>query len=701
MKSVFSKSRRPKWVVPVLAGAGVVALVATAAIVWQSLPAEETPDPPIAAPSPTPVEIPANPGKYFAPATFDGWTVVSDGDEPAQFSVDGDSANEGSVSLRIDSGASIEGKAFAELTRSLEVAPDTDYTLTAAIQYSERGVGSSTASITAGADTPVTVDLLATDTSWTDVSLEYRTGPAETTLPLSIRPTGTNDGLRIDNLRIASAAPPVIVANGSFETFTSSTSMAGDSTLMVQAGSEGIDVEWFARAVDWVVTDQAGNSVANGFQEMLGGRAHVPVGSLPQGYYRLAVSASGAPAPALSANFGVVNPVKQGMALDNRFGVAAHVRAEIYSDSHEAALSTGIGNMRTDAYWSDVETVRGEYSFPPAYDISFAQYDSDGIAVLPIANGGNPLYDGGAFPHTAEAIQAFANYTAALVVHYDLPAVEIFNEYNNLRFNTEGCGAGPECYLPILKATHAAVKAVSPDTLIVGPANANQDDAWLTELYRLGGLDYLDVVSYHPYLATPEGLAADIQQAASRIAEYGNGVTKPIWLTEFGWTATGGVPSEYVQANYLVRAQILSLASGASKIYWYDLVNAQEDPADHEGNFGLYRRAAPNVPAFEPKPAGMVQAVLISKVTGKAPASQDPLGGGQYSYEFSSGEESLRVAWSTAGGSVSFASSEPLTVTTAMGTASVHEPVNGQVVLQLGEEPIYIEGSVSSVVVAG
>ena len=40
-----------------------------------------------------------------------------------------------------------------------------------------------------------------------------------------------------------------------------------------------------------------------------------------------------------------------------------------------------------------------------------------------------------------------------------------------------------------------------------------------------------------------------------------------------------------------MRAETIALSNNVEKYFWYDLVNDQTDPAQHEGNFGLVKQA--------------------------------------------------------------------------------------------------------------
>jgi hypothetical protein len=109
---------------------------------------------------------------------------------------------------------------------------------------------------------------------------------------------------------------------------------------------------------------------------------------------------------------------------------------------------------------------------------------------------------------------------------------------------------------------------------VVGGALFSADLNWFNELFKNGGLPYMDVISDHPYatlyITSPElqGLGEEMGKLQDLVKRYNNGHAKPIWITEIGWPTSWLHVSEHTQANYLVRSTVLSLAAGVQKIFW-------------------------------------------------------------------------------------------------------------------------------------
>jgi hypothetical protein len=438
--------------------------------------------------------------------------------------------------------------------------------------------------------------------------------------------------------------------------------------------------------------------VAAGTTSINNGIGLIPTGNLTQGYYVANIVNPQDSTSPIQTSFMVIDSADTPHA-DSRFGVGVHLNHNVADTSPSVAAQLGFGNMRTDATWSYVEKTPAVYNFRADETAEMQAFEAHGMDVLPISDYGNDLYDGGNTPSSPAAITAFAKYTSAVVGHLNSKSVEIYNEFNNPPMNTSACGNTAECYLPLLAASANQVRAEHPGTTIVGPAVAHHDDEWLTALYRAGGLQYLDAISFHPYdydaVGAPEFLIPALQQATGRIREYNNGEAKPIWMTELGWTTSG--VSEASQAKYLIRAQTIALANNVEKFFWYDLVNDSTDPKSHEGNFGLVKQASATVPALAPKPAGMAQAMLIQEISGKTFVARDALADNVYSYVFGTGETTTRVVWSANPVTVVYASAKPVHVTSMYGVSSVVEPENGEVRIDITDEPVFIDGGLVAV----
>ena len=136
-------------------------------------------------------------------------------------------------------------------------------------------------------------------------------------------------------------------------------------------------------------------------------------------------------------------------------------------------------------------------------------------------------------------------------------------------------------------------------------------------LFQQGIKGHLDAFSIHPYSEDRSPLFAGADACihgsfirgvpAVRDVQLRYGDTKPLWLTEFGWSTTtvrnsanwlNGV-DESVQAKYVSEAllQMRSWSYVEVGIY-FNLLDTSSDPASTIGNFGLVRRDFTDKPAL-------------------------------------------------------------------------------------------------------
>lgn len=668
------------------------AVIVLALVVWNlNAPSDAVPEAkPSSLPTVEPVVIPDT---VHVAAEFGGWTI-SGADAKVRFSAEAGSVSDGGVALQIDNSLGEEVSPLPSLGQSIVVEPLTKYDFTAQLQAVDTKAAASAFSVIVG-DEGTRHDFDVTDDTWTEIEWSYTTGDAQTALPLSIL-AGPGVSVIADDFRMTtkeSESSPVV--NGSFEDYSAPTQVA-NSSLIMSAGEANIGLAWRVPSVTWTVKDELAVEVVTGEVDLPQGLGIVPLDTLPQGYYSITLSAEGA--ESIETTFLVLDrPADTAPATDARFG------AHAYPASGTLAAELGMGSLRTDVLWAEAELTKDEYVFKPTLDPMFASLKAAGVDVMPVSDYYNNLYDKGRTVSSDEGIAAYGKYSGEIAKHFESSSIEIYNEFNHPPFNNGVCGVEAECYLPLLKASFEAVKAQNPATTVVGPATARHDDEWITDLYKLGGMQYLDAISFHPYdydgSGAPEFLIETLQRAGDRIREYNDGATKPIWLTELGWSTASF--SEEQQAQFLVRAQTIALANGVEKFFWYDLVNDLKDPDEHEGNFGLVKLGSETVPAFAPKKSAMAQAVLIGAVGGKDWASRDELNDSTFSYVFGSGTDETRVAWATVPATVTYASDKPITVTSQYGHVSEVTPVEGIVTIPLSEEPQYLTGAVTTPTLVG
>jgi len=153
--------------------------------------------------------------------------------------------------------------------------------------------------------------------------------------------------------------------------------------------------------------------------------------------------------------------------------------------------------------------------------------------------------------------EPYARFLAALARRYgptgtlwtDVPPArrgpvrswQVWNEPNlNIYWNEPDFQTG---YVPLLRATRDAVRAIDPAALIVtaGLTNAGSSPAWtaLRRIYDAGGRGTFDVVALHPYTRNANGVRATVRSARNVTRARGQGKI-PILLSEISFSSSGG-----------------------------------------------------------------------------------------------------------------------------------------------------------------
>ncbi len=378
---------------------------------------------------------------------------------------------------------------------------------------------------------------------------------------------------------------------------------------------------------------------------------------------------------------------------DLRFGVMTHF-AQGWDPSWIASLGpAGIPTVRDELYWNVVESPKGNFVFPAQYDRYMSGLKQAGVSPLIILSFENPNYDNNNTPYTDEAIAAYANYAVQILRHYgtQIKALEVWNEYNGTFNQGPATQDRAGTYLKMLRATYTAIKRERPDVTVVGGATSGVPLPYWTKLISGGALNYMDAASVHPYryTSTPEGIENDIAGLQNLMRSQGNGLTRPIWVTEIGWdlkasTAPGDLLIDPdVQARFLVRGYSLLLSAGVPRIYWYLL-------RDYNGlNMGLLHDDA----GHTPKPAYYAMTTLIQQLRGANFVARENTLPDLYCLLFepsssSSSGEPVRVVWSLT----------PRQVMLRGATSIVDlngKAVDASVPVNLTDSPLFIQGDLS------
>ncbi|WP_237742587.1 sugar-binding protein [Actinopolymorpha alba] len=457
-------------------------------------------------------------------------------------------------------------------------------------------------------------------------------------------------------------------------------------------------------SVVWNVRDFTGNDVGSGTQAIdSAGRAtlRVPVDRI--GYYQLSVTAQndGTTIATRSTTFARLAPFDISRYPDSPFGMGVRV-PEGAAGLEVLSLLTraGVKNLRNGPSWAAVERTKGQYDFSQTPEFFAALRDTT-HQLMPVALYNNRHYDNNATPYTDEGRAGFASYAAAVSRQFADQAkwIEIYNEFNHPGFGDIGDGpadARADYYYPLLKASYEKVKAQNPNVTVVGGATAGVPLEWLEELFQLGGLQYMDVLSIHPYVypGAPENAIQSLTAVKELVKKYNGGKLKPIWISEMGWPTHVGSTgvSEATQAANLVRSYVIALSQGVEKYFWYNFINDGLDAGYNEHNFGVVRYTTDPAGRWTPKPAYVSYAAMTRLLTGATYQRQEDVANGVWSFVFAKDGKQIRPMWSTTPTTVSVSTDKPITVTDLTGASATYAPQNGRVDLSLSGAPIYVAG---------
>ncbi len=222
-----------------------------------------------------------------------------------------------------------------------------------------------------------------------------------------------------------------------------------------------------------------------------------------------------------------------------------------------------------------------------------------------------------------DKLRDYRDYVQRVVARYRgrVRAYIIWNE-PNLAIEWGGQPPDPVAFTKLLRVGYQAVKAADPAALVVAAglaptnshnAQAMDDRLFLQEMYRAGASAYFDVLAAHPYSfgQAPETPQSDRNHPVFRrlaelraIMEANGDHTKPIWITEMGWTVDpppeqadiGVTPAQ--QAAYLVEALNLIRREWP----WVELVTvwnlSRPAPGDPFGGYSLLDASGQPRPAY-------------------------------------------------------------------------------------------------------
>ena len=402
--------------------------------------------------------------------------------------------------------------------------------------------------------------------------------------------------------------------------------------------------------------------------------------------------------PALSS---LINPAGDVVATPKVSDLFDSLGVEItHADATAAGLnlvqSLGFHRIRTEMFWTDVETQAGVYDFS-WYDHLAAELKARGLQPHFILCYGNPIYTGEANyflpPRTASAVTAFGNFARAAATHYAGAGVrfEIWNEPDIATYWNPPSAAE---YSDLCRVATAQVHAGDPSAQVASGGLAGIDLGFLNHVMANQGVDNSDAIAVHPYrLAIPEQLGDDLADLRGDIARAFPQDAPPVWDTEEGYSSAwygGGAAraNRILQAKFDVRQMLTGLGLGLPVQIVFALADYGTDASDDEDNFGIVGAT------YQRKPLTTAVQTLSKMVqshtfAGILPSPQEAT----HVFKFQAPTDTLLVLWAEmpqAGAQKISFPVRPDKVVDYLGTpVAVTAEANGDYAVAISDKPVY------------
>ena len=266
----------------------------------------------------------------------------------------------------------------------------------------------------------------------------------------------------------------------------------------------------------------------------------------------------------LVAGIGLAGPVD---ALELRgpdLAAASNFGQGFQRDYLSASREIPVRDFRDGVYWSSVD-LNGVF----AYTTPKTRYPMllGGAGMSLTVNNGHPDFSDGNTPTDAGAVARFGLHAARTVDRYpNIHSVEVGNEFNSANFisgplKTAGLDARAVAYVALLKSVYRQVKAVNPETLILGGGVHSIPTGYLDKLLALGAARYMDRLVLHPY-DTPVEIFGKQVEVLRRRPEWAE---MPLEVTEFGSQDPKAAP------GFFLRSYCEMALAGVHRAAWYAL----------------------------------------------------------------------------------------------------------------------------------
>lgn len=198
----------------------------------------------------------------------------------------------------------------------------------------------------------------------------------------------------------------------------------------------------------------------------------------------------------------------------------------------------GVGWVRLDFLWEDIETQEGKFDFAK-YDNIVKLLRDKGIHILGILHySTNWASSCGEWNCPPKDNKIFVNYAGKVIQRYKdrVKYWEVWNEPDSAVYWKQQDSL--KSYCGLLKEVYLAAKKIDPDCKILNGGIAN-GLASINHLYDNGAKDYFDILNLHFFASPLHGknarkAVASYPKLAYKIMLRNGDANKKIWITEIG-----------------------------------------------------------------------------------------------------------------------------------------------------------------------
>lgn len=376
----------------------------------------------------------------------------------------------------------------------------------------------------------------------------------------------------------------------------------------------------------------------------------------------------------------------------SRFGLVADIgtRYGIYNDQGrpiDVLAQTGAKWVKEEFRWDWVEPRRGDWEWA-FMDEAVDKERAKGLDILGLLDytAGWAVNAPGPVSNVPPPHDLWTEYVRQTVSRYKdrVHAWEVWNEPNEGVF----WAGTKEQYAQLLALTYDTIKSVDPSATVVGPAITGVDEAWLDAV----DWNKFDVLGLHLYV--PAKFLNDQEYSywnqglpnfKDVVARHGG---KPVWITEFGYSASDGQQGWYVgnegnQARYIVQWLAETLAYpglNIEKVFMYDF----NDDTD-KGGFGLTRNDwASRKPAFD------AFRTAAERLDFAQPRGRFDAGPGNFGFRLTRDGKLIDVVWALSSGTAVIPTASDGEVYDLRGNRSVATNDNGYLRVPVTADPVYV-----------